>query len=169
MVPEACANTAEIAEQCNFDFEFGHTKIPYYKAPDGMDNQAYFEKLCWDGLERRYGPDVPQANIDRLKYEISVVKTMGYTNYYLIVWDYINFAKSQGIMVGPGRGSGAGSDCRVLRWASRCSIRIKYQLLFERFLNPERVTMPDIRRGLLLRAPAGGHRLCRRASTAQTM
>lgn len=120
MVPEACANTAKIAEQCNFDFEFGHTKIPYYKAPDGMDNQAYFEKLCWDGLERRYGPDVPQANIDRLKYEISVVKTMGYTNYYLIVWDYINFAKV--------RASRWGRDAAPARavllptaWASRIS------------------------------------------------
>ena len=79
MVPEACENTAKIAEQCNFDFEFGHTKIPYYKAPDGMDNQAFFEKLCWEGLERRYGPNVPQANKDRLSYEIGVVKTMGYT------------------------------------------------------------------------------------------
>ena len=109
MVPEACENTQKIADQCNFDFDFGHTKIPYYKAPNGMDNQAFFEKLCWEGLERRYGPNVPQANKDRLTYEIGVVKTMGYTNYYLIVWDYINYAKSQGIPVGPGRGSGAGS------------------------------------------------------------
>ena len=142
MVPEACANTAKIAEQCNFDFEFGHTKIPYYKAPDGMDNQAYFEKLCWDGLERRYGPDVPQANIDRLKYEIGVVKTMGYTNYYLIVWDYINFAKSQGIPVGPGRGSGAGSIAAYCVGITDID-PIRYNLIFERFLNPERVSMPD--------------------------
>ena len=87
MVPEACANTQKIADQCNFDFDFGHTKIPYYKAPNGMDNQEFFEKLCWDGLERRYGPDVPPSNKDRLTYEIGVVKSMGYTNYYLIVWD----------------------------------------------------------------------------------
>ena len=87
MVPEACANTQKIADQCNFDFDFGHTKIPYYKAPNGMDNQEFFEKLCWDGLERRYGSDVPQSNKDRLTYEIDVVKSMGYTNYYLIVWD----------------------------------------------------------------------------------
>lgn len=86
MVPDACANTQIIADQCNFDFEFGNTKIPYYKAPGGMDNQAFFEKLCWEGLERRYGSNVPQANKDRLNYEISVIKTMGYTNYYLIVW-----------------------------------------------------------------------------------
>ena len=110
MVPEACANTQKIADQCNFDFDFGHTKIPYYKAPNGMDNQEFFEKLCWDGLERRYGPDVPPSNKDRLTYEIGVVKSMGYTNYYLIVWDYINYAKSQGIPVGPGRGSGAAAS-----------------------------------------------------------
>ncbi len=142
MVPEACANTAKIAEQCNFDFEFGHTKIPYYKAPDGMDNQAFFEKLCWDGLERRYGPDVPQANKDRLTYEIGVVKTMGYTNYYLIVWDYINYAKSQGIPVGPGRGSGAGSIAAYCVGITDID-PIRYNLIFERFLNPERVSMPD--------------------------
>ena len=142
MVPEACANTAKIADQCNFDFEFGNTKIPYYKAPGGMDNQAFFEKLCWDGLERRYGPDVPQANIDRLKYEIGVVKTMGYTNYYLIVWDYINFAKSQGIPVGPGRGSGAGSIAAYCVGITDID-PIRYNLIFERFLNPERVSMPD--------------------------
>ena len=142
MVPEACENTAKIAEQCNFDFEFGHTKIPYYKAPDGMDNQAYFEKLCWEGLERRYGPNVPQANRDRLQYEIGVVKSMGYTNYYLIVWDYINYAKSQGIPVGPGRGSGAGSIAAYSVGITDID-PIRYNLIFERFLNPERVSMPD--------------------------
>lgn len=142
MVPEACSNTARIAEQCNFDFDFGHTKIPYYKAPDGMDNQAYFEKLCWDGLVRRYGPDVPQANKDRLAYEIDVVKKMGYTNYYLIVWDYINYAKSQGIPVGPGRGSGAGSIAAYCVGITDID-PIRYNLIFERFLNPERVSMPD--------------------------
>ena len=142
MVPEACENTAKIAEQCNFDFEFGHTKIPYYKAPDGMDNQAFFEKLCWEGLERRYGPNVPQANKDRLSYEIGVVKTMGYTNYYLIVWDYINYAKSQGIPVGPGRGSGAGSIAAYSVGITDID-PIRYNLIFERFLNPERVSMPD--------------------------
>ena len=142
MVPESCENTAKIAEQCNFDFEFGHTKIPYYKAPGGMDNQAFFEKLCWEGLERRYGPNVPQANKDRLSYEIGVVKTMGYTNYYLIVWDYINYAKSQGIPVGPGRGSGAGSIAAYSVGITDID-PIRYNLIFERFLNPERVSMPD--------------------------
>ena len=142
MVPEACENTQKIADQCNFDFDFGHTKIPYYKAPNGMDNQAFFEKLCWEGLERRYGPDVPQANKDRLTYEIGVVKTMGYTNYYLIVWDYINYAKSQGIPVGPGRGSGAGSIAAYSVGITDID-PIRYNLIFERFLNPERVSMPD--------------------------
>ena len=142
MVPEACANTQKIADQCNFDFDFGHTKIPYYKAPNGMDNQEFFEKLCWDGLERRYGPDVPQSNKDRLTYEIGVVKSMGYTNYYLIVWDYINYAKSQGIPVGPGRGSGAGSIAAYCVGITDID-PIRYNLIFERFLNPERVSMPD--------------------------
>ena len=107
-----------------------------------MDNQEFFEKLCWDGLERRYGPDVPQANKDRLTYEIGVVKTMGYTNYYLIVWDYINYAKSQGIPVGPGRGSGAGSIAAYCVGITDID-PIRYNLIFERFLNPERVSMPD--------------------------
>lgn len=142
MVPEACANTARIAEQCSFDFDFGHTKIPYYKAPDGMDNQAYFEKLCWEGLERRYGPDVPEANRERLQYEIGVIRSMGYTNYYLIVFDYINFAKSQNISVGPGRGSGAGSIAAYCVGITDID-PIRYNLIFERFLNPERVSMPD--------------------------
>ena len=142
MVPEACANTAKIAEQCNFDFDFGHTKIPYYEAPGGMDNQAYFEKLCWEGLARRYGPDVPEANKERLRYEIGVIRTMGYTNYYLIVYDYINFAKSQNIPVGPGRGSGAGSIAAYCVGITDID-PIRYNLIFERFLNPERVSMPD--------------------------
>ena len=142
MVPEACSNTRIIADQCNFEFDFGHTKIPYYKAPGGMDNQDFFEKLCWEGLERRYGPDVPQANKDRLSYEIGVIKTMGYTNYYLIVWDYVNYAKSQGIPVGPGRGSGAGSIAAYSVGITDID-PIRYNLIFERFLNPERVSMPD--------------------------
>ena len=109
MVPEACENTNKIAEQCNFEFTFGETKLPYFKAPNGMENQEYFEKLCWDGLERRYPGKVTDALKERLTYEINVVKTMGYTNYYLIVYDFINYAKSHDIPVGPGRGSGAGS------------------------------------------------------------
>ncbi|MCF2556386.1 DNA polymerase III subunit alpha [Fournierella massiliensis] len=141
-VPEACENTNKIAEMCNFDFEFGVTKLPYFQAPDGMDNQAYFEKLCYEGLERRYGPDVPPANRERLEYEISVIKKMGYTNYYLIVFDFINYAKSKGIPVGPGRGSGAGSIAAYCVGITNID-PIRYNLLFERFLNPERVSMPD--------------------------
>ena len=142
MVPEACANTCRIAEQCDFAFDFGHTKLPYYKAPDGMDNQAYFEKLCYEGLERRYGPDVPSANRERLAYEIGVIEKMGYTNYYLIVFDYINYARSKGIPVGPGRGSGAGSIAAYCVGITNID-PIRYNLIFERFLNPERVSMPD--------------------------
>lgn len=142
MVPEACENTAKIAEMCNFDFDFGHTKLPYFKAPDGMTNQEYFEKLCYEGLERRYGKDVPQGHRDRLEYEIGVIKTMGYTTYYLTVFDYINFAKSQGIPVGPGRGSGAGSIAAYCVGITDID-PIRYNLIFERFLNPERVSMPD--------------------------
>ena len=142
MVPEACENTSKIADMCNFRFDFGHTKLPYYKAPDGMTNQEYFEKLCWEGLERRYGPQVPEANKERLAYEIGVIEKMGYTNYYLIVFDYINYAKSQDIPVGPGRGSGAGSIAAYCVGITDID-PIRYHLIFERFLNPERVSMPD--------------------------
>ncbi len=142
IAPEACENTNRIAEQCNFDFEFGVTKLPYFKAPDGMENQEYFEKLCWDGLERRYPGKVTQDKRDRLQYEIDVIKRMGYTNYYLIVFDFINYAKSQGIPVGPGRGSGAGSLAAYCVGITNID-PLRYNLIFERFLNPERVSMPD--------------------------
>ena len=142
MVPEACENTNKIAEQCNFEFTFGETKLPYFRAPDGMENQAYFEKLCWEGLERRYPGKVTDALRERLSYEINVVKKMGYTNYYLIVYDFINYAKSRGIPVGPGRGSGAGSLAAYCVGITDID-PIRYSLIFERFLNPERVSMPD--------------------------
>ena len=142
MVPEACENTNKIAEQCNFEFTFGETKLPYFKAPDGMENQEYFEKLCWEGLERRYPGEVTDALKERLSYEINVVKTMGYTNYYLIVYDFINSAKSRDIPVGPGRGSGAGSLAAYCVGITDID-PIRYNLIFERFLNPERVSMPD--------------------------
>ena len=142
MVPEACENTNKIAEQCSFEFTFGETKLPYFKAPDGMENQAYFEKLCWEGLERRYPGKVTDALKERLSYEINVVKTMGYTNYYLIVYDFINYAKSRDIPVGPGRGSGAGSLAAYCVGITDID-PIRYNLIFERFLNPERVSMPD--------------------------
>ena len=142
MVPEACENTNKIAEQCNFDFVFGDTKLPYFKAPDGMENQEYFEKLCYEGLERRYPGKVTDALRERLEYEIGVVKKMGYTNYYLIVYDFINYAKSRDIPVGPGRGSGAGSLAAYCVGITDID-PIRYSLIFERFLNPERVSMPD--------------------------
>ena len=142
LVPEACENTNKIAEQCNFSFTFGDTKLPYFKAPDGMENQAYFEKLCYEGLERRYPGKVTDALRERLAYEINVVKTMGYTNYYLIVYDFINYAKSRDIPVGPGRGSGAGSLAAYCVGITDID-PIRYNLIFERFLNPERVSMPD--------------------------
>ena len=141
-VPEACENTNKIAEMCNFDFEFGNTKLPYFEAPDGLTNQQYFEKLCFEGLERRYGPEVPPENRERLAYEIGVIRDMGYTNYYLIVFDYINYAKSVGIPVGPGRGSGAGSIAAYCVGITDID-PVRYHLIFERFLNPERVSMPD--------------------------
>ena len=140
--PEACENTNKIAEQCNFDFEFGVTKLPYFEAPDGMENQEYFEKLCREGLVRHYGEHPDPELTKRLEYEIGVIKRMGYTNYYLIVFDFINYAKSQGIPVGPGRGSGAGSLCAYCVGITNID-PIRYNLLFERFLNPERVSMPD--------------------------
>ena len=142
MAPEACENTNKIAEQCQFDFHFGETKLPYFKAPDGLDNQVYFEKLCRDGLERRYPGHVTPELRERLDYEIGVIRKMGYTNYYLIVYDFINYAKSRGIPVGPGRGSGAGSLAAYCVGITDID-PIRYSLIFERFLNPERVSMPD--------------------------
>ena len=142
LAPDACENTNKIAEMCNFDFEFGVTKLPYFKAPGGMENQEYFEKLCNDGLKARYGEKITPEMRKRLDYEIDVIKRMGYTNYYLIVFDFINYAKSQGIPVGPGRGSGAGSLAAYCVGITNID-PIRYNLLFERFLNPERVSMPD--------------------------
>lgn len=142
MAPEACENTNKIAEACNFDFEFGVTKLPYFEAPNGMDNEEYFEGLCQKGLERRYPGAVTEPLRQRLRYEIDVIKRMGYTNYYLIVLDFINYAKSQNIPVGPGRGSGAGSLAAYCVGITNID-PIRHQLLFERFLNPERVSMPD--------------------------
>ncbi|MDL2252986.1 DNA polymerase III subunit alpha [Ruminococcaceae bacterium OttesenSCG-928-I18] len=140
--PEACENTAKIAEMCNFDYEFGVTKLPAFEAPGGQDNEAYFRALCEEGLTRRYGAQ-PSAEVrDRLEYEISVISRMGYTNYYLIVADFIRFAREKGIPVGPGRGSGAGSLAAYCMGITGID-PIRYNLLFERFLNPERISMPD--------------------------
>ncbi len=141
-LPEAADNTVRIAERCNVEIEFGKTKLPRFDTPDGTPNQEYFEKLCREGLIRRYG-EAPDASLwERLNYEISVITQMGYVNYYLIVWDFVRYAKSRDIPVGPGRGSGAGSLCAYCMGITNVD-PIRYDLLFERFLNPERVTMPD--------------------------
>ena len=141
-VPEAIDNTQKIADRCNMTFEFGHTKLPAFEVPDGRDNVEYFESMCREGLYRRYGENPGPELWERLNYELGVIERMGYVNYYLIVHDFINYAKSVGIPVGPGRGSGAGSICAYCIGITDID-PIKYHLLFERFLNPERVSMPD--------------------------
>lgn len=141
-VPQAIDNTQLIAEKCNFDFEFGNTKLPYFETPDHMDHFEFFRMKCYEGLSQRYGANVPQSYIDRLEYELETVNKMGYTDYYLIVQDFVAFAKSKGIPVGPGRGSGAGSIAAYCIGITDLD-PMKYDLIFERFLNPERVSMPD--------------------------
>ena len=142
-ITEALENTVKIAEKCNVDFEFGHTILPNYDVPEEFETHYdYIKKLCDDGILSRYGENPTKEILDRAEYELSVIKKMGYVDYFLIVWDYINWAKSQGIPVGPGRGSGAGS---IVAYAIGITDidPIKYNLIFERFLNPERVSMPD--------------------------
>ncbi len=141
-VPEAIDNTAKIAQRCNVEIEFGSTKLPMYDVPDGEDHETYFRRLCYDGLYRHYGDSPQQEIIDRLEYELKIITKMGYTDYYLIVADYVNYAKSHDIPVGAGRGSGAGSLAAYCIGITEID-PIKYNLLFERFLNPERVSMPD--------------------------
>ncbi|MDE5964659.1 MAG: DNA polymerase III subunit alpha, partial [Eubacterium sp.] len=140
--PEAIDNTQIIADRCNFEFEFGNTKLPYFETPDNMDHFEYFKKLCLDGMKKRYGENPPEEYYDRLNYELETVEKMGYTDYYLIVADFVSFAKSRGIPVGPGRGSGAGSIAAYCMEITDLD-PMKYSLLFERFLNPQRVSMPD--------------------------
>lgn len=143
-IPEALANTVEVAEKCNVEFEFGHTILPNYDVPEEFETHYdYIKHLCDEGLKKKYGEDgLTKEILDRAEYELSVIKKMGYVDYFLIVWDYINYAKSQGIPVGPGRGSGAGS---IVAYAIGITDidPIKYSLIFERFLNPERISMPD--------------------------
>ena len=140
--PEAIANTAVIAERCNVEFEFGSIKLPKFTIDGVTDNEAFFRKLCRRGMIEKYGAVPDEKVIDRMEYELSVITKMGYTDYYLIVWDFIKYAKEHGIPVGPGRGSGAGSLCAYCIGITGID-PIKYNLLFERFLNPERVSMPD--------------------------
>ncbi len=139
---EALENTQKIADRCNVEIEFGVTKLPKYDVPEGKTSWEYLNQLCFEGLEGLYRP-VTEELKERLSYELSVIRTMGYVDYFLIVWDFIKYAKDHGIMVGPGRGSAAGSIVSYCLGITTID-PIKYQLLFERFLNPERVSMPDI-------------------------
>ena len=139
---EAIDNTARIAERCNVEIEFGVTKLPHFEVPRGYDSWTYLNKLCDDGMNERY-PDDDGTLRERMKYELETIRQMGYVDYFLIVWDYINFSRENGIMVGPGRGSAAGSIVSYCLHITDID-PVKYSLLFERFLNPERVSMPDI-------------------------
>lgn len=139
---EALENTHKIAERCHVEIEFGVTKLPKYDVPEGYTSWEYLNKLCFDGLSERYYP-VTQELKDRLEYELSTIKNMGYVDYFLIVWDFIKYARDNDIMVGPGRGSAAGSLVAYTLGITQLD-PIRYDLLFERFLNPERVSMPDI-------------------------
>ena len=140
--PQAIENTQKIADRCNVEFEFGVRKLPRFDVPNNEDHLEYFRRNCYKGLYKHYGENPDQSLIDRLEYEISTVAKMGFVDYYLIVNDFVQYAKSNGIPVGPGRGSGAGSLCAYCIGITAID-PIKYNLLFERFLNPERVSMPD--------------------------
>ncbi len=141
-VPQAVDNTAKIAEMCNVEFEFGKIKLPKFTIENVNDNVDYFRKLCYAGMKKRYGEN-PSAEItERMEYELDVITRMGYVDYFLIVWDFIRYAREQKIPVGPGRGSGAGSIAAYCIGITSVD-PMKYNLLFERFLNPERVSMPD--------------------------
>ncbi len=141
-VPEAISNTAVIAEQCNVEFTFGQLKLPRFRMEGVTDTTAFFRQLCREGLHRRYGED-PSAEIrERMQYELGIIEQMGYVDYFLIVWDFIRYARQIGVPVGPGRGSGAGSICAYCIGITGID-PMRYHLLFERFLNPERVSMPD--------------------------
>ena len=141
--PEALDNTHKIAERCNVEIEFGKQKVPRYDVPEGYDAESYLRSLCMEGLKKRYGDNPSALLTERMDYELSTIRDMGYVDYFLIVWDFIHFAKSRGIAVGPGRGSAAGSLVSYCLEITDID-PIRYQLIFERFLNPERVSMPDI-------------------------
>lgn len=142
-LPELLDNTVRIAERCNVEIEFGKFHLPKFDVPNGQDAFGFLQTLCYNGLKERYGDNIAQSLQERLDYELGTIHDMGYTDYFLIVWDFIRYAKEHGIMVGPGRGSAAGS---VVSYTLKITDidPIKYGLLFERFLNPERVSMPDI-------------------------
>ena len=139
---QALENTQKIADRCHVEIEFGVTKLPHFEVPEGYDSWSYLNKLCFDGLKERYPQNHTELE-DRLNYELGVIKEMGYVDYFLIVWDFIHYAREHDISVGPGRGSAAGSLVSYTTGITNID-PIKYNLLFERFLNPERVSMPDI-------------------------
>ncbi|MGN1346116.1 MAG: DNA polymerase III subunit alpha, partial [Eubacteriales bacterium] len=147
---DACANTVKIAEQCNFELEFGKTKLPRFRPENGMTPDQFLKKLAYDGLDSRVARGhirfdekyLREVYEQRIEYELSVISSMGYSEYYLIVWDFVNYSKRKGIPVGPGRGSGAGSIVAYLVGITDID-PLRFDLLFERFLNPERVSMPD--------------------------
>ena len=141
--PEALDNTHKIAERCNVEIEFGVQKVPRYDVPEGFDAESYLRSLCSEGLKKRYGDNPSSQLTERMDYELSTIRDMGYVDYFLIVWDFIHFAKSRGIAVGPGRGSAAGSLVSYCLEITDID-PIRYRLIFERFLNPERISMPDI-------------------------
>lgn len=141
-VPEALENTVKIAEQCNFDYDFHNSKLPKFPLPEGVDPYDYMKELCYKGLRERY-PNITEELNERLEYELGVIKQMGYVDYFLIVWDFIRFARENGIMTGPGRGSAAGSLIAYTLGITKID-PIKYSLIFERFLNPDRISMPDV-------------------------
>ena len=139
----ALENTQKIADRCHVEIEFGKTKLPHFDVPEGYTTWTYLNKLCYEGLEEKYPKEQAEELRPRLEYELSVIKEMGYIEYFLIVWDYINFARTHGIPVGPGRGSAAGSLVSYTTGITNIE-PVRYGLIFERFLNPERVSMPDI-------------------------
>ena len=140
--PQALENTYKIGKRCNVEIEFGVTKLPHYDVPEGYDAWTYLNKLCHEGLEKRYPTITPEVK-DRLAFELNTIKEMGFVDYFLITWDFIKYAEEQGIIVGPGRGSAAGSIVSYTLGITKLD-PLKYQLLFERFLNPDRISMPDI-------------------------
>ena len=148
--PQALENTHDIAMRCNVEFEFGVRRLPHYTVPNNENHLDYFRRQCYKGLNRHYGDNPDQSLIDRLEHEIGIINRMGFVDYFLIVNDFVQYAKSNGIPVGPGRGSGAGSLCAYCIGITEVD-PIKYNLIFERFLNPDRVSMPlcraQIRRG----------------------
>ena len=139
---QALENTQKIADRCHVEIEFGHTKVPHFEVPEGYDSWTYLNKLCHEGLDKRYGADAPKY-LQKLDDELAVIKNMGYVDYLLIVWDFIHYAREHDIMVGPGRGSAAGSLVSYTTGITDID-PVRYNLIFERFLNPERVSMPDI-------------------------